>query len=153
MKLVALRVGNRYGAGVQRVQRIAPEPAFAHGGFKPRLPLRRLAKQPYRGQQQVLKSKHMGHRAIHPGKLAHNRQGVLPVGPQPTVLGGNDQGEQTALPQGVALGFRGSPQLVTLDRGLGKLCRQGRGALKNVVTREGSLALLMVFHDPIAYLS
>ncbi|MNK96485.1 hypothetical protein D3C87_1167680 [compost metagenome] len=119
-----------HGAGVERVEGVAPEPVLARGLFKPRLPLFRPGEQAHGGKHQVMKAEYMGNRTVDLGELAHNGQGFTPTGAEAAQLGGNAQGEQTAVAQGVTLGLGCTATLVALDGGQGKLRRQMAGGLQ-----------------------
>ncbi|MNF96860.1 hypothetical protein D3C84_796670 [compost metagenome] len=77
-----------------------------------------------------MKTEDVGNRTVDLGELAHDGQGFTPAGAEAAVLGGNAQREQTALAQGVTLGFRRTATFVALDRGQGKLGGQLAGGLQ-----------------------
>ena len=119
-----------HGAGVQRVEGVAPEPVFACGLFEPGLPLVRARKQAHGGEHQVVEAEDMGDGAVDLGELTHDAQGVAPACAEAAVLGGNAQGQQAALAQGVTFGFGGATALVTFDGGEGEFGGQQFGGLQ-----------------------
>ncbi|MNZ88762.1 hypothetical protein D3C78_1076600 [compost metagenome] len=120
----------RHGAGVQRVQGVAPEPVLARGLLEPGLPLVRPGEQAHGGQHQVLEAVDVGDRAVDPGELADDLEGLAPAGALAAVLLRNAQGQQAAAAQGVALGFRRAAAQVALDGGFGERGRQLAGCLQ-----------------------
>ncbi|MNN29712.1 hypothetical protein D3C81_1433270 [compost metagenome] len=119
-----------HGAGVQRVEGVAPEPVLARGLLEPGLPLVRAGKQPHGGQHQVLEAVDVGDRAVDPGEFADDLEGLAPTGALASVLLRNAQSQQAAAAQGVALGFRRATALVALDGGFGERGRQLAGCLQ-----------------------
>ncbi|MCY1371754.1 hypothetical protein D9M69_589120 [compost metagenome] len=74
----------------------------------------------------------MGDGAVHAGELAHHLEGGLPVLAEAAVFAGNDQREQAALAQGVALGLRRTATGIALGGGFGELRGQLPGAISRV---------------------
>lgn len=72
----------------------------------------------------------MGDGAVDLGELADDSKGVAPACAEAAVLGGNAQGQQAALAQGVAFGLGCASTLVTFDGGESELGGQQFGGLQ-----------------------
>ncbi|MNN55048.1 hypothetical protein D3C81_1699030 [compost metagenome] len=78
----------------------------------------------------MMKTENVGDRAVDLGEFANDLQGFAPARAEAAVAGGNAQGQQAAVAQGIALDFWRATTFVTFDGGQGKLGSQLAGGLQ-----------------------
>ncbi|SST12544.1 Uncharacterised protein [Acinetobacter baumannii] len=78
----------------------------------------------------MLEAIDVGDRAVDPGQFAHGLQGFAPARPQAAVFARDDQRQQAAAAQRVALGLRGTAGDVALGGVLGEIGGQAPGDLQ-----------------------
>ena len=116
MDAEARSIGGKNHPAIERVEAIAPKPVVLSGLAIRMGSLLRAAKHMGSHHPQMLIGKQVGDGAIYLGKAAGNVQGRFPRCPQAAILGGDDQLEQVALAQTIALSFGRTTLAIALHR-------------------------------------
>ena len=133
----AIGHGLRHQPRVLRVEGIAPEPALGLRARQQRALLGGRAPQQHRGHLQVVEGEHMGQCTVGLRQPAHHAVQRGPAGAQAAGVLRNQQAQQAAVADGLALGRGMAAFAVAGHRGGLQLLRQPFGAFVDPVTAHG----------------